>query len=269
MAPPITCPRCGWSNHAAARVCGGCGQALRALGSPLGATQTVPLARPLVAGGASIYGALPDAPTQVAAPVWPGAARRAEAPPPARRRSRAGSCLLRGLLGVAIALVVVVALVAAAWELAVRPYVHAQVDGAIGNGLSQAVASIPPIPDQALKLVGAQFSVNAADVNAMVVNQLPRGSGLDGLSVAFEPGTIELDYNAFGQPGAIRTTLRVQNDALVANQTQVSGPLGWVESGDELQATLDQALAQLRNKTPHGFQSVAIQAGQLIVVLKT
>lgn len=273
MAYLTACPHCGWQNDAASRVCGGCGQPLRTTGAPFDVTQTVPLQRParVNVGGPQPYRA-PSETANRPTPRWPEAAQapvvRGAAPQRTRPR-RAGSCLARGLLGIAIAMLLVLVLAGTVWALAVRPFVHAQVDGAIGTGLEQAIGAIPPIPDQALQVLGTRFSVSAADVNAVVANELPRGQGLDNMAVTFNAGDVVLSYSAYGQPGTIQTTLQVRQGALVATGTQVSGLLGWVESGDELQATLDRALSQLQTKTPHGFQSVAVAPGVLTVVLRS
>lgn len=176
---------------------------------------------------------------------------------------------MRWLAGGVLSLVVLVAVAAVLWLMLLRPYLHSRVDGAISDALNQAIEPLPTLSDQDLQALNPSITVTGGETTALVTRELPPGTGLDRLSVAFQPNQVILTYSAYGQQGTIQTGFQVQNSQLIATDTQVGGPLGWVESGDELRATLDQALAELDAKTPHGFQSVRVAAGTLTVTFKT
>lgn len=281
MIEAIQCPHCGWQNEPTAVMCGGCGQLLRTQDpvAPGGSRQTSswPAAR-----SGSPAGPNADLPTMYNAPAATPAARRTGAGAPnapawpggpdgrasAATRKKPGRWW-RVALALLLTLAVLAAIAAAAWGLIIRPAIHTQVDNAIGGALNSAIASLPSVPEQALLAVGSKVTISQDETNALLQRELPQNTGLVGASVAYQPGVIEMTYSAYGQSGTIDTSLQVQGSQVVATNTQVNGVLGWVESGSELQTTLNQALGQLQNKTPHGFQSVQVSNGQLTVILRT
>lgn len=240
----------------------------------LGADDTRPLAVSGARDDAATRSAIIPAPrasvrsgagTRGQAPFWPGAERRS-AHTPVRRRT---GWLARGLAGLALSLVVLAAMSVVLWLMLLRPYLHARADGAISAALNQAIATLPVIPDQAFQVISPTVSISDVETNALLAHTLPSGTGVDQLSATFQTNALIVTYHAYGQQGTIETGLQAQNGQLIATDTRVSGPLGWVESGDELRATLNQALGELAAKTPHGFQGVRIAPGQLTVTLKT
>jgi zinc-ribbon domain len=285
MIELIRCPNCGWQNEPSAIMCGGCGQPLRSTDgtagfvsgaqmswqpgpppshgyvsdSDLPTLQNIP---PVAAPAGPDGPPRPSSPQLPAAP-WPGA-QASQAP-----RPWIGACLARGLIILAVTLAALAVLATGAWGLAVRPTLHAQVDGAIGQGLGQAVASVPSVTDQMLEVGGPTFFATDADVNALLQRYLPSSSGLDAVTVTFQPGVVLVTYSAYGLSGTVQTTLQVRGGQLQTTQTQVSGIMGWVETGEELQARVNQALGQLSSKTPHGFRSVRVGIGKITVVLNT
>jgi hypothetical protein len=284
MTQGIQCSRCGWQNDSSAIMCGGCGQPLRASGAALDYGPSVDVAAPAGSLPAAPVSPDFDMPTmqdvaltqpiaQTASPpsrisqgkpaVWPGASSGPAARPATRQR------WWRGPLAALIVLGMLAALIVGVWALVIRPVAHAQADGAIAGMLDVAVGSLPPIPEEALALAGPEVTVTDVEINNLVLQHLPTNSNVDSLAIAFRPGMIVANYSAFGQSGTIETRLQARNGELVATDTRVTGILGWVESGDELQATLNQELAKLRSKTPHGVQSVRITNGRITIVLRT
>jgi hypothetical protein len=69
--------------------------------------------------------------------------------------------------------------------------------------------------------------------------------------------------------GDVTMQPRVRNGRIEIENVHVTGILGWIESGQELQATVNRELAPLSGKTPHGFAALTVSAGQLTVTLKT
>ncbi len=267
MVQWMRCPHCGWQNEPTAIMCGGCGQ-------PLQATRAIGA----VGGGQAPEGDLPTT-LDVRPPMAPaarptGAPAQPIAPPasdmaPRRGRVGVGGCVARGLLVLVITLGVLAGIAASVWGLAIRPTAHARVDGAISRALQQGVARVPPVPPQALRAGLTSFEATESEVNAELRQDLNSGQGLESVSVSFQSGVVVLTYTAYGMTGTIRARPRVQGGALQITQTHVSGPLGWVESGDELQATVNQGLAPLRSKTPYGFKSVSVAGGVIRLALNT
>jgi hypothetical protein len=286
MTQTIQCARCGWQNESTAIMCGGCGQMLRAAPPAVAPTSVAPApwqpegrARP--ASAESDLPTLYDAPTQRAHPAHParpsaGPSARAQQPtvwPGAQAgvvpRRKPGRRWRRVLLALVLALALLASIAAGAWGLAIRPAAHQQVDGTVASALDSAVARVPTIPALALQFGQTSATISDADVNALVQQQLQQSSGLDSLAVAFQPGAVLVTYSAYGRSGTVRSTLVVRGGSLQAANTQVTGILGWVETGDELQATVNRSLAQLKARTPYGFQSVDVESGKLTVALKT
>ncbi|HEX9413510.1 MAG TPA: hypothetical protein VF916_08395 [Ktedonobacterales bacterium] len=196
---------------------------------------------------------------------WAQAASGWSAPAAQPRARRGMGCLWAFLL----TLVLLSCAVVGGWAAVVRPAIHAQVDRAIGTALDTAVANVPAVPAEALQLVGPTFVVTEADTNAALQHDLPATGKPDELAVSYLPGAVEVRYLARGWRGTIQTTLLVRSGQLVATNTRVSGILAWVETGAELQSTVNQALTQLEAKTPFGFEAVAITTGHLAITLKT
>jgi hypothetical protein len=265
MLQSIRCPQCGWQNEPTAIMCGGCGQPLRTTAAMgVAGSDPLPSAEPTTA---SDLPTLYDVPPPVAASTrhtgapWPGT----QAAPQPRARGRG---FRRGLLALAITLAVLAVIAGGLWSLLVRPALHSQVDGLIGQSLDQAVARVPQISADDLPALGS-IPVTAGDINAELQQALPSGSRLNSVTVLFRSGMVVGTYSAYGTTGTVQTTLQVQGGQLQVAGTQVSGPLGWVETGDELQATLNQGLAQLSSKTPHGFDSVSVGENSITLVLNT
>jgi hypothetical protein len=293
----IRCPRCGWQNEPTALMCGGCGQPLPTPGlyvaggsvgrpaylpppgDPAGPTRPI-LPPNAAAPGRVGYVPLSDEPTiqdlprvlpplaspPGKAPIWPQAGAPLPAPAPPGRRRR-GSCLGSCLLTFVLLLAALAAGVWGAWAFAIRPALHTSADNAIRSGLRTALANLPALTPEELKVGLTTIPINEDDVNGVLEKRLASAGGLVTAQVAFQSGRVVVQYSALRLPGTISTTLTAQGSRLVATNTQVSGALGQVETGDELQTTLNQVLAELQSKTPYGFSDVQSKDGTLTLRL--
>jgi hypothetical protein len=248
-------------------MCGGCGQPLQATGTlgAAGGGQTPDSDLPTLL---DVRPPAAPAGQPLGAPARP-AAQPANGAAPRRARVGAGGCLARGLLVLVITLGVLAGIAASVWGLAIRPSAHAMVDSAISRTLQQGVARVPPVPPQALRAGLTSFDATESEVDAELRQNLRSGRGLEGVNVSFQSGVVVFSYTLYGMTGAIRARPQVQGGALQVTQTQVDGPLSWVETGDELQATINQGLAPLRSKTPYGFKSVSVADGVILLTLNT
>jgi hypothetical protein len=172
-------------------------------------------------------------------------------------------------LSLLIAVALGIVLVAAAWSLVLRPPLHAQADGALARGLGALVAGVPAIPEQALQVAGPRVTVSEASTNDVLAQAAATSGMPNWVTVRYEPNVVRVHYAVRGNGGDITMQPRVRNGQIEVENVHVSGILGWIESGPELQATLNRELAPLSGKTPHGFAAVSVVMGELTVTLKT
>ncbi|MGZ3676945.1 MAG: hypothetical protein ACXWQR_00045 [Ktedonobacterales bacterium] len=272
--PPVTCTRCGWQNEPTARMCGGCGMPLRTTdpgatsnvdllgGTAAPALRTTPapmeMASPSDAPTAylpqrdrpqqayvhpgPVITALPGQPSATPA-VWAGPARTEhdKKRPEAHSRSRWWRLPL-------IALVVLGVLVGGAlgvWATIIRPSVHAQVDANMRTSFNSAIekvaANISQLPSDSL----LQITVSASDVDQQIQQNMPAGTPLSDVHLHFADGGIQISYVLNGSPGTITTHLQANQGRLQAQATSVDYPLGFVESGDEMERAMNDAFARL------------------------
>jgi hypothetical protein len=256
----ITCQHCGWQNEPTARMCGGCGMPLRT--ADPGATV---LATPIPAGGgwAAAAPATPtafahDAPTAFA-PALPGQyAPAAPQTPPLRwpgdeatraKAARAGSAPGRGSapwwripLIAGIVLVVLVVGCLGAWALAIRPSMHTSLDTQMRSALDSGIHLAFQQPGATSK---GQYAIPAAFLNGIISTELPPGSPVSNVAIAFANNQVIITYSFWGGSGTVSTTLAAQNGRVTAHGTSVDCPLCLIESGDDMEATFNDALAQI------------------------
>jgi hypothetical protein len=174
-----------------------------------------------------------------------------------------------------IVLAVVVVLVAActgAWGLIVRPALHQSVDTALRTQLDGFVDSYNALP-QLSQLRGSSRSVSlsvtvqATDVTASIQQQAAQQSAIKNPQVTFANGRATLSFQAYGTDEAISTALSATNGKLLVAATRVDGPLAIVETGSELEATLNEALGRMR--TDISFTQLTLHGGVMTVSLKS
>lgn len=244
--PVVICPRCGWSSEVTARVCGGCGQLLPAAGSSAASSDAT---IPDVWGGAVYDAEVPLAGTQHAENR---AFSRPQAAAGARpsRRHRFGGCLLAAIMTFAL----LCAVGALAWASAVRPMLHARVDSTIHQQLADAAAQMPALPP-------GTYSLPVSGLENALLAQLPQPLTAQHFDIVGDPPALKLSFTTYQVPGQVTVQLGVRNGALVATGARVTGPLGLIESGSELQATITSAFAGMAAHDP--LTSVSVRNGQL------
>src|SRR5579875_3674012 len=279
----ITCPRCGWRNEASARMCGGCGMplSLNDMTNPPsadGATVYVPDTPKLYSTGpdASINETQPTPPTSLgmggaysplspATPITPmtPVTPRRTAPTPAytpvpssptdpslraitgdgvpaalpSRRARSGSAAGfwgRFLLIVVLVLIVLGGLGYGAWGLYVTPSLHTSVDTELYGRLKTLVKTSFQTASGTYTLTASQATdgLGPSDSSQWVQN----------LKIQFSPNVTYLEFNFFGD-GNVSTELFAENGSFHAAGTIVNGSLSLFESGRQMEATINRALA--------------------------
>lgn len=211
---------------------------------PLPATPSVPLAASQTTGRANTQPVLD--------PDWTGG-RQSFAPEIAAPRAQR-----RWGRWITILVIVVILLVTG---FVTRTAIHLAVDSQLALVMTSSVQAISSLTN-----TSQTYSVTEDTVNSEIKANLPSGYGVDRVVVAMNPNKIVVTYSGYGQTGTITTGLAVQSGKIVLVQTQAQGIVGWVETGNELAQTADQALAKL--PTPYGVESVEIQQGAVMVTLK-
>lgn len=296
-ADAIVCPRCGWRNDTIARMCGGCGQPLplplppaTPAGASFGGTATLP--------GATYYASpADDTPTVLAAdrtslapppdvarhpayrpgaaptPAWPASGGRPAAAPTARGAprtapSRRANCLVQALVTLLVVALVLGCLVVSTWALAIRPPLHAQVDGGIRSAMGAMVDAANTALGQLTPGEGGSAQIPASEVNDQLQHDLPANQPLRNLSLDFSANGVMVKYTLSGHAGELFAGLAAQGGRLVARSANVTGPLALVESSSELLQAVRDELAGLTTSvaitsvsTADHTLSIAVMAG--------
>lgn len=269
--PPVICTRCGWHNEAGARMCGGCGQPLSAVGAtPVSAPSTPRHAdgSPITStsdsgdaptaytpGGAYDYGAAGMSPQPTAAPArWPAQAQRPQPAyaleaQPTKRRGR--SCLQRAMLTLLTLVVVTSCCGVGLWSFVLRPALHTATDNQIRTGLDNMFdqasntleVALPQLPQGTYR---DSLPITAADINAKIQGVAAKKSMPSGSEVHFIGSDgIQVTYLLAGKPHTVTTHVYVVNGRLRARNTTDDFPLSAWESNDELETTINEALTHL------------------------
>lgn len=281
----IVCPACGWHNEPSARMCGGCGTVLPALAARMGTPgATVALPSPPIAPGSAgdnattVY--VPQAPP---APIYgqpppyvPPASGPAAWTPPTPQTARAGGAVHgrtvagRGWRRLLVAVLVLAVLACAglgAWNAAVRPALHTQVDGALAAALDSAADQMASRLSALPPGVGGTVEIPAGLVNDLIQQRLPADVPVRDVVLQFTNGGVRVHYSLLGRDGTLVTQLASVGGRLVAHDTAVYGPLRSIETGPELQRTLAGALARL----PHNvaISKVRVSGDSLFLTART
>lgn len=236
-------------------MCGGCGRPLSA--SDPGATAyagagTVP--------GGGVGTASHDAPTfagvgsGTAAPPLLGSPQFG-AQPSAGKVAWPGVTRGRRKLGVstdasapwwripAIAGVVLVVLLVGTlgtWAFFVRPSMHTSLDtqmrSVLVSGVHQTFSGTIKSQD---------YTITAASLNTLVAAFLSKDSPVSKVLVSFANNQVSIAYAFWGGSGTVTSTLSLVNGHVLASGTSVDCPLCLIENGDEMEATFNNALAQI------------------------
>jgi hypothetical protein len=89
-------------------------------------------------------------------------------------------------------------------------------------------------------------SVKASDLNANIAANTPAQSPVTNTHVSFSEGQLKITFDSNGQQNSIATSLVVTDSGqLRIRDTTVTGQIALIESGSELEATVNDSLTQL------------------------
>lgn len=177
------------------------------------------------------------------------------------KRKRGGRILLRLLL----TLILLLAVLAGAWVVGVRPYLHnmvqTQLDQALNSAESQMIVfqiALPP---------GGQ--VVHVDENSM--NNYLSGrdvSPLQNLHATIAPDGLRLDFSVYNFTCAIIVVPVAVNGGLQVTHVQVQGVLGLVMSSDELTTALNNNFQNFGTQLTRKIQSVTLREHKMDVQIQ-
>lgn len=245
----IVCARCAWRNEPTARMCGGCGAPLLTP-EPVNAYQAGAVGA-TAAGMPAYYS--PDAPTTMtptppdlpalgmpaqpypagAVGGWPGAAA-----PVANQTKRGANRKRIAIISGAVLASLLVGLLGA-WFAIIQPALHHTVDTQLRNALASAVSGVPG------NLRSAQYRVTIGEVNATLEQLLPSDAPIKNLRAHANAGALVFTYSFFGASGSVTTQPYLSGGRLQVEGTRVDGWLSLVESGDQTQSALNDALSTI------------------------
>ena len=298
----MKCPRCNTDLVAEARFCGVCGYSLSVLEdhtfqanpsslAPRNNEATLmaaswPSAQPVQSqGGTPAMGQAPSAAqaggyqptqavswqqpssqaeqTQIARPAGMVAGTMASAGTlanPVKRRRR-GRILSRFLL----VLVLLAAILAAAWIFAVRPYLHNMVQTQLDQALNGAEGQM--ILFQSALPAGSQV----VHVNESVINNylsLHSVSPLQNLHATITPDGLRLDFSAYGLTSDIIVVPVARGGALEVTNVQVQGILWLVMSDNELTTALNTNFQSFGSQMSRTIRSITLHEHEMDVQIQ-
>lgn len=229
-------------------MCGGCGAPLRTPEPGAINAYQPGLAGVTNAGTPAYYS--PDAPTTMtptppdlsamasagqpypagAVGAWPGAA----APVATQTKPRADRKRIAIISGAVLAALLIGLL--GAWFVIIQPALHRTVDTQLRNALASAVSEVPG------NLPAGQYRVTMSEVNVTLRQLLPTDAPIQNLQAHTSAGALVFTYSFFGGSGSVTTQPVVSGGQLQAQGTRVDGLLTLVESGDQAQSALNDAL---------------------------
>ena len=172
-------------------------------------------------------------------------------PAPTRKRRSAGRVWARVLL----ILVLLLAILSAAWFLGVRPYVHnlaqTELDQALSAPESQlqlAMLALPSGPQEIRASENAMNTYLSSHNNDQIQN----------LHMTILPTGMSLSFTAYGQDCSITALPIVTNGLIQVTNVQVQGVLALIMSSDELTSELNDNLQTFSNGMTHKIAKLTL-----------
>jgi hypothetical protein len=187
------------------------------------------------------------------------------APAPRRRR--------RPLLGCLVSFVIVVLVLAAAWFLGLRPYLHSVAADQLNQNLTSAIARIPPGVTQGPP---GPLAVQENVVNNLVVLLSAPSDPVQHVQVHFTQcrddnnqsyGCAQVNLQALGFPCTVSGVPVATDGKLSVNRVKVEGIIALIMSPDELTTLIDARLADAQAKLGHSITSVNIKDQEIDLIL--
>ncbi|GLV58856.1 hypothetical protein KDH_56840 [Dictyobacter sp. S3.2.2.5] len=182
---------------------------------------------------------------------------------PRRRRSK-GGCIL----GCLTTLVLLLIIIGAGWIFILRPYAHNIAQTELDKAMTSAVDQMPSSQLTQLLPPGSTLPINESTINNLIVLNLAPSNPVQKPETSITPQRVRIAFQVYGYPSAISMVPTLDSSGhLVANDVNVEGVLGLIESPDELKPMLDKHLSDAQNKLGRSIKAVKLDNQQLTFTL--
>lgn len=194
-------------------------------------------------------------------PPPPVASPRQPLPPPVRRESGRGGCVMGCL-----AILIIAGLAAAFVGLGiVRPLVKDEIGDELGRVVAtQVVQQLAPgngTPD----LTAGTYTISAAEINDELRGSTDDFGPLDSPEITIDPDGLTLSFEAFGRESSYRGGVAVENGRIVLTDVEASGLAQRVLSAGDVQEILEQELNAYIADAGLIVENVELSDGELIL----
>lgn len=233
-------------------------------------TQPAPARPQLQQGGAGFPPTLPQGPARQPqpAPTWPVAAQQVypQSLTPQAGNARATNAKphrgRRIFLRLLFTLIVLLAILAGAWFLGVRPYLHNIAQTQLDQAFSEVETQVSVL-QLALPPGSQVLHISEASINDYLKAHQP--GQLQNLHMTVLPDGLQLDLEAYGFSSTILAVPIASKNLLQVENVRIQGVLGLVMSSDELTPSLNSHLQNISNQSHRKVQKVTLQSHQMDV----
>lgn len=185
-----------------------------------------------------------------------------ELPPPTRRRKKGAGRIWARLL---LVLILLVAVLAGAWFLGVRPYLHnlaqTQLDQALNAPESQILLAMIALPP------GAQQVIHGSESSMNIYLSAHDSDQIQNLHMTITPTAMNLSFTVYGQNCSISALPIVTNGEIQVTQVQVQGVLNLIMSNDELTSSLNSNLQSFSAQMTHKVSKITLLEHEIDIQL--
>lgn len=185
---------------------------------------------------------------------------------PRQRRGRGKAVVIWLIVLVAIAAALIIGARLASDNI-VKPIVANQLEDDVNEGVQTIVgselASYPVPPGQS-----QQFAVSEAEINQRIDEQQDLGP-LDDARAELTPEGIEVHMDAYGLSGVYRAQVAVRDGVATIESGSMSGPLSYIMPVDELERTINQAIAGSLNEAGMRVTQATLGDGEIVLTLES
>jgi hypothetical protein len=176
-------------------------------------------------------------------------------------RRRRGGCILSFL----IVLVLLLAVLAGGWFLALRPYIHSIAENELNQAMTQATNQVQPIPLQLPPNITRQ--INEVGLENLIKLNIAPSSPVQQPVVRINQQGIRLEFQLYNFPCAVSLLPVLDNGNIVARNVNVEGIVSLAMTSDEMATLLNQHLADAMQKLNHPIADLQLKQGELSIAL--
>lgn len=178
-----------------------------------------------------------------------------------RRRRRGTGCAL----GCLTTLIVLALLLAAGWVFALRPYLNTMALTELDHAMTTAVDQIPAQASQLPS--GTSLPVADSTINTLIVANLAPSNPVKQPQTLITTQHISLSFQLYGYANTITAVPTVTNNHLTMTNVNISGPIGFVVSSDDIASLLNRHLADAQTRIQHSITNVQLKDHEMVLLV--